>query len=412
MNYNELLKKIVDYINLFYVDHPDARLCYHNYVHINDAVDAAKKIADHYQLNEHDSFIVCAAAWFHDIGYLVAEPQLHEAKSAETAQNFLKSIDVSEEDIDEIKKCILATKMPQSPVSLVEKIVCDADLFYLGTDKFKANSRLLKKEREILQNAKIDGDDWRAENIKMLETHQYHTDYCQLLLEQTKNANADRLKIKQKERLSATGVADAEKKSTIKKKDSDNKTLKTGNTKKLKTNRHAVSGIQTMFRLSSSNSQRISAMADDKAHIMISVNSIIISIVLGLIVRNLDDNRNLIIPTIILLLVSVTAIIYSILATRPKVLKGVFTQQQVENKTVNLMFFGSFYKMNFKEYEEAMTKMMGDNDFLYGSLIKDLYWQGRVLGRKYRLLRTSYSIFMYGLIASVIAFAIAEIFYR
>jgi hypothetical protein len=111
-------------------------------------------------------------------------------------------------------------------------------------------------------------------------------------------------------------------------------------------------------------------------------------------------------------LVSVTAIIYSILATRPKVLKGVFTQQQVENKTVNLMFFGSFYKMNFKEYEEAMTKMMGDNDFLYGSLIKDLYWQGRVLGRKYRLLRTSYSIFMYGLIASVIAFAIAEIFYR
>src|SRR4030095_4732594 len=141
-------------------------------------------------------------------------------------------------------------------------------------------------------------------------------------------------------------------------------------------------------RLSSSNSQRISAMADDKAHIMISVNSIIISLVLGLIVRNLDDNRNLIIPTIILLLVSVTAIIYSVLATRPKVLKGIFTQQQVENKTVNLMFFGSFYKMGFKEYEDAMTKMMGDNDFLYGSLIKDLYWQGRVLGRKYKLLRT------------------------
>ncbi|HEY6976758.1 MAG TPA: Pycsar system effector family protein [Chitinophagaceae bacterium] len=411
MNYSELLKKIVDHVNSFYIDHNDARLCYHNYTHANDAVDAAKKIADHYQLNERDWFIVCAATWFHDTGYLVAEPRSHEEKSAEIAENFLKSIEVGTEDIDAIKKCILATKIPQSPVSLVEKIVCDADLFYLGTNRFKEYSRLSRKELETLQNTKIDGDAWRKENIKMLETHRFHTDYCRLLLEQIKNANTERLKRKQQEKISGA-VVEAGKNNTIKKEDNKDKTPKTRTIKKLKTNRHAVSGIQTMFRLSSSNSQRISAMADDKAHIMISVNSIIISIVLGLIVRNLDDNRNLIIPTIILLLVSVTAIIYSVLATRPKVLSGIFTQQQVENKTVNLMFFGSFYKMGFKEYEDAMTKMMQDNDFLYGSLIKDLYWQGRVLGRKYRLLRTSYSIFMYGLVASVIAFAIAEIFFR
>src|SRR4051812_47561602 len=152
MNYTELLRKVADHVHSFYTEHPDARLFYHNYVHVKEVSDAAKKIADHYQLNERDWFIVCTATSFHDTGYLVVDPQLHEDKSAELAEDFLKSVETSEEDIAEIKKCILATKLPQSPVSLLEKIVCDADLFYLGTDKFKENSRLLKKEIETVRN--------------------------------------------------------------------------------------------------------------------------------------------------------------------------------------------------------------------------------------------------------------------
>jgi hypothetical protein len=152
-------------------------------------------------------------------------------------------------------------------------------------------------------------------------------------------------------------------------------------------------------------------MADNKAHIMISVNSIIVSVVLGLVVKNIDEQRNLVVPTILLLSVNVVTIIYSILATMPRKTSGVFTEQQVENKSVNLLFFGTFYKMGFKGYDTAMRQLMHDDDFLYGSLIKDIYWQGRVLGRKYRLLRISYGIFMYGLIASVVAYAISIIFY-
>jgi hypothetical protein len=128
-------------------------------------------------------------------------------------------------------------------------------------------------------------------------------------------------------------------------------------------------------------------------------------------VRNLDQNRNLLIPTIILLAVNVATIIYSVLATRPKVMDGVFTPEQVNNKSVNLLFFGSFYNMNFKEYDEALNVMMGDSEFLYGTLSRDMFWQGKVLGRKYKLLRTSYSIFLYGIVAAVLAFAIAVIFF-
>jgi len=63
--------------------------------------------------------------------------------------------------------------------------------------------------------------------------------------------------------------------------------------------------------------------------------------------------------------------------------------------------------MSLEEYASGMLKMMDDSDFLYGSLIRNVYGQGVVLGRKYFLLRVSYNVFMYGLIASVIAFIVA-----
>jgi hypothetical protein len=89
--------------------------------------------------------------------------------------------------------------------------------------------------------------------------------------------------------------------------------------------------------------------------------------------------------------------------------KGTFTTDDIDQKKVNLLFFGNFYKMDLESYRNGMLKVMEDRDFLYGSLIKDVYSQGIVLGRKYRLLRISYNIFMYGLIISVIAFVIATL---
>jgi len=65
--------------------------------------------------------------------------------------------------------------------------------------------------------------------------------------------------------------------------------------------------------------------------------------------------------------------------------------------------------MSLDSYKEGMLQMMGDRDFLYGSLIKDIYAQGVVLGRKYKLLRAAYNIFMFGLIISVVAFIIAAV---
>jgi len=411
MNYQELLKKTENYVNLFYSEHTDPTLLYHNQSHTAEVLDNTKRIADHFQLDDRLFFIVSAAACFHDTGYLIKSEGTHELKSAALSQTFLTSIGVNEEDVDEIKKCILATSMPQMPETLTEKIICDADLYNLGTNTFRDKNKLMRKELEAINNNKIDGITWRASSISLLENHYYHTAYCQLLLDKTKAENLTDLKNRQQEKLKkvkpAEGLAVIQQENQV----PNSNTPVVGKAPKIKKKDRPVKGIETMFRISSSNNIRISVMADNKAHIMISVNSIIISVVLGLIIKNLDEHRNLIVPTMILLAVNVGAIIYSVLATRPKVTGGVFTPDQVADKSVNLLFFGSFYKMNFKEYDDGIKAMMADKDFLYGSLTKDIFWQGKVLGRKYKLLRISYTIFLYGIIAAVVAYSAAIVFF-
>ena len=140
---------------------------------------------------------------------------------------------------------------------------------------------------------------------------------------------------------------------------------------------------------------------------MITVNSIILSVLLSVLLRKIEENPTLTIPVILLLTVNLITIIFSILATRPQVSSGIYSQKEVDDKKVNLLFFGNFYRMNLNDYSNSVLQMMDDSEYLYKSLIKDVYSQGVVLGRKYKLLRLSYNIFMFGLIASVIAFIIA-----
>jgi hypothetical protein len=178
-----------------------------------------------------------------------------------------------------------------------------------------------------------------------------------------------------------------------------------------KGNNLTTKGIQTMLRLTSENHLKLSDMADRKANILISVNSIIISVILGVLLRKLPDEPNLTVPSVIFLVVAVSTIVISILATRPKLSSGIFNTKDVLDKKTNLLFFGNFHRKSFDEYNVAMREMMRDPDYLYGSLIKDIYQLGVVLGRKYKLVHLAYNVFMVGIIVSVAAFAIAAFFF-
>jgi hypothetical protein len=168
-------------------------------------------------------------------------------------------------------------------------------------------------------------------------------------------------------------------------------------------------GIETMFRITSSNNQRLSDMADKKAHILITVNAIILSAIISLVLRKLDESSYLTIPTIILLTICLGSMVVSLQATRPAVFHGYFTEAEMQNKEVNLLFFGNFYRMELDAYISGMYTVMGDTEFLHNTLIRDVYGQGVVLGKKYGLLRQAYNIFMYGLIVAVISFIAAAV---
>lgn len=167
--------------------------------------------------------------------------------------------------------------------------------------------------------------------------------------------------------------------------------------------------IDTMFKTTLQNHNNLSGMVDNKANILLSVNAIIISVSLTTIIPKLDSpaNAHLILPTLILIISSAISITFAILATRPRVTKGSFTRSEVEEKKINLLFFGNFYNMPYEDYNWAMNELMKDKEYLYNSMIKDLYHLGIVLEKKYRLLRTTYNIFMFGIIISVLAFIIA-----
>lgn len=406
MNYYTLLDEIKQYVTNYFHTHTNEKLIYHNLTHTENVVNAAVEIANHYRLSDLDYFVVVTAAWFHDIGYFT-DPSHHEEKGAEEAATFLKRQGIDETTIQTVGNCIRATRLPQSPETLLEKIVADADLFHLGTSRFTDTNKAMRKEFMALHNIEISKEEWRVKTIRLLESHHYHTDYCQLLLNDTKAKHLEKLKEKLAEKTPEIKTAPIQApavKPKLKPLIPEEDQLD-----KAKRKNRPERGIETMFRITSGNHQRLSDMADSKAHIMISVNSIIISVLLSVLLKNLEQFPQYTIPAMLLLSVSLVTIVFAILATRPNIPKGTFTQTDINEKQVNLLFFGNFFKMSMEDYTAGMLQMMDDRDFLYRSLIKDIYSQGVVLGTKYQRLRISYNVFMYGLIVSVIAFSIAAI---
>ncbi|RFZ94771.1 HD domain-containing protein [Mucilaginibacter conchicola] len=403
MSYQTQLDQVKQHVLSYFATHKNKKLVYHNLQHTEDVVAAATQIANHYQLNDTDFFTVIAAAWFHDVGYLESL-QDHEQHSAKLAGEYLRTIEIEQPVIEQVEKCIMATQMPQQPQSFLEQIICDADLFHFGTADFADKSKAMRQEVNTLYGKDISKHDWRQKTIRLMEQHHYHTDYCQLLLEAEKQRNL-LLLVKKESEWNVENPKEAKKEAKKEKKTEPVVDKKEKEKKEEKQDK----GVQTMFRVSSTNHQRLSDLADNKANIMITVNSIILSAIISLLLRRLEDYPYFVIPTIIIIGISLAAMIFAILATRPSIPDGKYTQRDIDERKVNLLFFGNFYSMSLDNYRTGMHKVMHDTEYLYDSLITDIYAQGVVLGHKYRLLRYSYNIFMFGLVISVVAFLVMAV---
>ena len=165
---------------------------------------------------------------------------------------------------------------------------------------------------------------------------------------------------------------------------------------------------QMMFKTSLRNHLDLAALADNKANIMLSVNALIITIVIPLAASYIaDGNSYLLLPMILLLLTCLLSMVFATLATRPIRMEGHTEMEQIKNGKSNLFFFGNFYKMKFEDYQTGMMDVLAEESKLDGSIMRDLYYLGSSLGTKYKQLRLCYTIFMWGIIATVAAFGIS-----
>jgi len=399
----QILSAARNYVTEIYVHKVKPEFAFHSLDHTEDVAEACSKMADHYHIKDEERLILMLAAWFHDTGYSLGNASGHEDESVRIATNFLMQHKVDEETIQKVGSCIRATKMPQSPVNQIEKILCDADLFHLSTEDFKARNQLLKQEQETVLGHKISKKDWKKNNIQFLKNHKYFTEYGKEVLEPKKYEN----------------LLSLDKKKSDKEEDTDDKEVFPyvydksrfgSNKEELKElQKNTERGVQTMFRTTSNNHFELSSLADGKGNIMISVNSIILSVALTVLLARLAFYPQYILPTAVLVLVCLASIIFAILATRPSVNKGRFTEDDIRDKKTNLLFFGNFHRMELDEYQWAMNEMLKDREYLYNSMIKDIYFLGVVLAKKYKYLRISYTIFMWGIVIASIAFAVAAV---
>lgn len=308
--------------NLF-KDKLSSEYIYHNFIHTQFVVLKLNEILSVEEVSESDRLALTLAAWFHDVGYIYNDEE-HEKQGQIIAEEFLKENQANIELIQKVKKLIAATQLNYEPENHLEKIIKDADFSHFGDKNFEKVSFQLKCEIELKEKVEISEAVWNRKNYEFLtQHHRFYTDYAKNNWQNIKMEHVFRIQemirnekeIEEKERLRKNKVEKINKPDR---------------------------GIDTLFRVTLNNHTRLSDIADSKANILLSVNAIIISIALSTLLPKLasDKNQYLIMPTMIMLAMSVVCIIFAILATKPNISNTTFTATEVKKRKINLLFLG------------------------------------------------------------------------
>lgn len=167
-------------------------------------------------------------------------------------------------------------------------------------------------------------------------------------------------------------------------------------------------GKETLYRVAYRNQITLIQIADNKANLIISINTMIISSIIavsgyGVVAHQFDTNRtNIIIPISLILISCLVSVIFAIQAAKPKVITPEVLAKS-QNKS-SLIFFGMISHFTQNEYLQKMTELRMNEDDIYETMNIDLHNQGLILNRKYALLNKAYKVFMFGFVLSVWVF--------
>lgn len=167
-------------------------LPFHNYSHTAGVVKAARYIGQQESLSLKDWEVLLIAAWFHDTGLSIRHEQ-HESLSQEIAEAHLTQFNYPADQLKRVLDCIAATQMPQTPKTLIEQVLCDADLFHLSQPAFFDLLPRLRQEWLLVWGESYPDEVWKEKNIQFLQSHHYFTTIGKSELAAAKQQNLIRL---------------------------------------------------------------------------------------------------------------------------------------------------------------------------------------------------------------------------
>lgn len=375
------------YVQAYLQEHLPSSFLFHNYEHAIEVVEVCKKLAKAAALDKKKKDYLLLAAWFQDTGYTKGEEN-HEANSVGIAQAFLEKQGWTAENIKVIEQLIMSTKKGATLTTDLEKMLYDANWSFLGRKRFFDRSNLLRLEIEQLQNSRFSAKAWNKFLLELQLETGYKTPWGQSFYLSRKRKNHS---------IQAENHRKAKEK-----------------TVRNKTGKNFGRGIDTLYRITLRNHLNLSSIADGKANMIISINTLVLSILItaGTALFSMGDqgmiqwNIIIIAPIGILMLSSLAAIVFAILSAMPKVEGARFTMEEVKNHKVSLLFFGNFLQLDRNAYVQFLRNLKKDQELIYDDLSRDLYNLGQILQKKYRLLTIAYRIFMAGLLLSVLVFVL------
>ena len=383
----ELLQQARKYVYGYLTEHLPAEYVFHDYDHAEEVAEVAGMLAKKAEMPQEQAILLKLAAWFHDVGYTEGA-EGHEERSAVIARQFMEEKGMAEESIQFVEQLIRATHHDAVPEAAPEKILHDANYSFLGRKRFERRGQLLRLEEERASGERFTMLEWNRRLLDMQLSVKFHTIWAQGAFSKRRNKNI----ANHKESLAKARKTDIRK----------------------QTGKDFGRGVDTIYRVTLRNHINLSSIADGKANMIISINTLVLSILItaasagfSLSQQTIGENLKFIIPVLLLMLTSLTAITFAVFSAMPKVSGQEFTEDDVRQHRVSLLYFGNFLKIPKDDFVDYLRGLKEDQAVLYDDLSRDLYNLGQVLQKKYLLLTYAYRVFVGGLALSFIAFLAA-----
>src|SRR5258706_850752 len=366
---------------------PDNMLVFHGFARARALVDAAREIAKGARLEEADVSVLLLAAWFHDAGYATGRKG-NRKQSAELARAFLAEQQQPQEVADEVAAAIESSHSP-NPEKPVQEALYDALLQPVARKDYVELAEQFRLERERRKGQVHSDVEWTNLCIAFVDERPFRTRYAQLEYGARRAETQVRLHKLLRRQIGEAAEVDAQQ---------------------AKATKGVGRTVENIFDSISRNQIKLFQIADRRTSTMIHVNAIMVTLIVGLLLRRVEEHRYLLIPTLVLLTVNLITIFISIYSLR----SGRWTLRRALGADVvahdhNLLMFTNNEALSLEEYVGRMNRLATDWPALQQTLVEDLYFIRKLVLERMKILRLSYHIFIGCRAVSVLAFAVAVV---